>query len=95
MIHRGSNDVIRTCAGLASNVNMDLKKFFLSFIQVSLPGRHMHTGLRRQVIHGLRNFCEEDAEKKVLFPAEIVPSLVVKHVLTFTKSSTMTLECYL
>jgi len=93
MIHRGSNDVIRIYAGLASNVNMGLK-FFLALVQVSLPGRHMHTGLRRQVTHGLRNFCEEDAEK-VLFPAEIVPSLVVKHVLTFTKSSTMTLKCYL
>jgi len=93
MIHRGSNDVIRTWAGLASNVNMGLK-FFLALKQVSLPGRHMYTGLRRQVIHGLRNFYEEHTEK-VLFPAEIVPSLVVKHVLTFTKSSTMTLKCYL
>jgi len=63
MIHRGSNDVIRTCAGLASKVNMGLT-FFLALMQVSLPGRHMNTGLRRQVIRGLRNICEEDAEKK-------------------------------
>jgi hypothetical protein len=94
MMHRGSNDVIRTCAGLASNVNIGLK-FFLALMQVSLPGRHMHTGLRRQVIYMACVTSAKRMLKKVLFPAEIVLGLVVKHVLTFTKSSTMTLKCYL